>query len=131
MLKRTPLKKSHKPIKKVSDKQKLKNMEKKELSIKQREFFLSLWEQNEDINGYCVCFECGGKMSAQSYMNNSCCYSHILPKSKFPEYRFEPWNVKICHPNCHAAFETFPEKAPNQYDLQKKLLKKLESRDLV
>lgn len=133
-LKRTPLKKSYKPIKKVSDKQKIKNQEKKELSIKQREFFLSLWDEREIFDGnsfFCRCGECNKKLSRQFYRGNSCCYSHLLPKSKYPEYRFLPENILIVCPGCHSQFETFSEKAPNQYDLQKKLLKKLESRDLV
>lgn len=81
MLKRTKLNK-------VSEKQKIKNLEKKELTKQQNEFFLSIWNKSPHY-----CKACG------VYLGEECktiFMDHLLEKSKYPEYRFTEENIFIC-----------------------------------
>lgn len=122
MLKRSPLKK-------VSEKQRVKNREKAEQTSKLHEWFLSVWDEREEQdsvgNRFVRCFETGKRLSRGYYRENSCCYSHILPKSKYPEFVMLGSNLVIVHPDAHAQYETFPEKAPKQFALKQELLNKL------
>lgn len=117
------------PLKKVSEKQRVKNKEKAEKSRRLHEWFIEIWKEREEFDnngrGYVICFETGMKLYSDMYMDNSCCYSHILPKSKYPEFAMLGSNLVIVHPNCHTQYETFPEKAPKQFALKQELLNKL------
>ena len=121
-------------MRKVSEKQAVKNLLKKEQAEKMRAFFLSLWDKQEKTfiltNGtevsYVTCFESNTPLLRHMYRENSCCYSHILPKSIYPQYAFEEWNVKIVHPDDHAQYESFAEKAPKQWALKQQLLKQIQ-----
>lgn len=84
-------------------------------------FYVDLWDEREE-NGYIQCFETGDWMSRKKYRENWSVYSHILPKSKYPQYKLSKWNVKIVTPTAHTQFEQFAEKAPKQYKLSKELL---------
>ena len=88
MLKRTPLRK-------ISQKQIEKNKEKKELTQKQNEFFLDIWNKSPHY-----CKSCG------AYLGEECLTTfmdHLLEKSKYPEYRFTEANIFICCLDCHTA----------------------------
>jgi len=116
------------PIKKLSEKQRVKNQEKAEKSRKLHEWFLSVWDEREEMeNGrrFVRCFETGVKLYRETYRQNSCVYSHIIPKSKRPDLATEDFNLQIVHPDAHAQYETFPEKAPKQFALKQELLNKL------
>lgn len=90
-------------------------------------WFMYLFEQRMDDDGYVRCFECGKKMHEDTWKEYSSCYSHILAKSEanYPEYAGEEWNVVIVHPSCHNLYETSPKKAVKQYSKKLKLLDKL------
>jgi len=91
---------------------------------KMREFFLSLWDKNE-VNDYVICFETGRKLHRDIYRTNSCCYSHILEKENYPEFKYEEWNVRIVHPEAHENYTNRNDKkAPKQIKLREELLKK-------
>jgi len=117
------------PIKKLSEKQRVKNQEKAEKSRRLHEWFIEIWKEREGFDksgrGYVTCFETGKKLYSDYYMSNSCCYSHIIPKSKRPDLAMEDFNLQIVHPDAHAQYETFPEKAPKQFALKQELLNKL------
>lgn len=87
------------------------------------QFFVDLWDDREE-KGYIRCFETGEWLSRKRYRENWSVYSHILPKKKYPQYEMKKWNIKIVHPNAHAQFEQFSEKAPKQYNLFKELVEK-------
>jgi hypothetical protein len=74
-----------------------------------------------DNMGYVKCFECGKRMSEATYKHLSTCYSHILSKKKYPEYKGAEWNVKIVHPECHHLYTVRPSNAINQYSEYLKL----------
>lgn len=121
-LKRTPLKRKS-GLKKTSHK---KLEQKRSGTLEMQQWFLKLWDEREEWvenENYVICFETGKKLLRKYYRENSCCYSHILPKSKFPQYRMCNWNLVIVHPDAHSQFETYPEKAQKQYELKKVLLK--------
>ena len=95
-------------------------------------WFMYLFEQRMDDNGFIKCFECGKKMHEDTWKEYSSCYSHILAKSKsnYPEYAGEEWNVKICHPDCHNLYTQKPQLAVNQYKLYLELLEKHKNKEL-
>lgn len=99
-------------IKKITprqiEKNKLKSVKSKELG----DFFLALWNSQEDIEGNCYCFETGKRMSREVYRENRCCYSHCLPKGKYPQFALEKANTLIVLPDVHAQWEVNQDKCP-------------------
>jgi len=135
MLKRkTPLKRGTKRINKVSTKQKVKLEEKKEQSQKRRELFLEIWDEREieevRYDGtktgkfYCLDFETGIKLYRIPFRENTCCYHHILEKSKYPEYDLCKWNVVIISPFNHDQVHTNIDKTPKIKAKTEELLNK-------
>lgn len=92
-------------------------------------FFVDLWNEREE-NGYIQCFETGRVMKRSRYRENWSVYSHILPKSKYPQYKFEKWNVKIVTPDAHTQYEVAPERAKKQYALRLELLEKIKKGEI-
>lgn len=92
----------------------------------QQKWFLKLWDKQEMMNPwgkrYVVCFETGKALYREKYRENWSCYSHILRKEKYGEYKMEDFNVKIVNPQAHWEYTHFPEKAKKQYTEYKKLL---------
>lgn len=89
------------------------------------EWFKHLFETRADEEGFVKCFECGKRMHISAYKDNTSCYSHLLEKSnpKYRQYKGDPKNVVIVHPDCHALFTLKPTKAVNQYNQMLKLKK--------
>lgn len=119
-----PLKKSFKPINKITTKQKEKNVIKKEKTKVLHQFFLDLWDERADKNGCIRCFETDIYMSPTIYRENSCCYSHQLPKSQYPQYALDKENTLIVLPDVHANWEANQESCPKMLAYTKKLKKK-------
>lgn len=88
-------------IRKVSKKQKIKNEEKKLKTIALHKLFLEIWDEREDPSGSCYCFETGQELKGSIFRQNTCCYDHVLEKSKYPEYEFLKSNIIILHPDVH------------------------------
>lgn len=109
------------PLAKVTERSKIKSIEKAEKTKELHKWFLELWDKRCDESGNCKCFECGKLLKREQYRENSACYSHILPKSKYEEIAMLEENTQIVHPNCHALYESYPPKAKNQYELRLKL----------
>lgn len=118
------IKEDYRPIKKVSTQQKEKNVIKKEKTKVLHKFFLDLWDERADKNGCVRCFETDIYMSYTIYKENSICYSHQLPKSKYPEYALDKNNILIVLPNVHANWESNQESCPKMLEYTKKLKKK-------
>lgn len=91
-----------------------------------QKIYLSIWDERELMNHwgkrYVTCFETGKKLYRDKYRENWACYSHILPKERYSQYKEQSWNIKIVDPNSHFIYENFPEKAVNQYNERIKLL---------
>ena len=100
-------------------------MTKKERYLKRRDFFFRVWDERErEERGkrYVECFESGRQLPRKTYRLNSCCYSHVLGKSEYPEYEFEDWNIVIIHPDYHLNHSD-SEKCPKQNKLRQFLIK--------
>lgn len=130
MIKRTPLKRKSYSIKKVSEKQKVKNELKKEQVEKRHQMFLEIWDEREETdsagNKFVRCFETGKRMSREFYRENTCVYHHILEKSdsKFPQYDLVKDNIVILHFDVHNQVHTNIDKTPKVKAKYQELLQK-------
>lgn len=119
------------PIKKVSEKQRVKNQEKAEKSRILHEWFIQIWKEREGFDkngrGYVTCFETGMKLYSDTYMNNSCCYHHLILKSKRPDLAFEPENLVIVTPEAHSQTHTDIDKTPKIKEITKIIKEKYRS----
>ena len=113
---KTPIKSKSKPIKKYSQKGLEKKKEKTENTKKLHAWFLEVFDKRKNKNGFVYCFETGFPMHEDIYKMNSCIYSHCYPKSNFPQYAFEEWNLLLVLPQVHAQWEANREKTPKMLE---------------
>lgn len=119
-------------IKKVSEKQKLKVEEKKELVERDKEFYLKCWSDRfmykESEIGYGQyhseprCEVCNKFLT---YEPNLTYFHHILEKRNYPELRHEPKNIAIVCTECHNRYEVMPDMVPKLVERRNKLLASL------
>jgi hypothetical protein len=88
------------------------------------QWFIYLFDQRKDEQGYVKCFECGKKMHEDTWKHLSTCYSHILSKKTFPKYKGEEFNIVIVHSDCHQLYTISPSKAAHQFAKYEELLEK-------
>lgn len=90
-------------IRKVSDKQRLRNEQKSNETKEMHNLFREIWDEREDETGFCYCFETGIPMHGSTYRGNTCCYDHVLEKGEnsYPEYKMVKRNIVIIHPDVH------------------------------
>lgn len=134
MLKKTPLKRKPYSLKKVRDEQKEKLALKKEQTTKRHQMFLEIWDEREieeiRYDGtktgkfYCEDFETGIRLYREPFRENTCCYHHILEKSKYPEYDLCKWNVVIISPFNHDQVHSNIDKTPKVKAKTEELLNK-------
>lgn len=79
-------------------------------------WFAYLFEKRMNSEHEVCCFECGKPLHESIYKELSCCYSHILSKNIYPQFKGEEWNVKICCCDCHNLYTMQPKKAIRQYN---------------
>lgn len=113
-----------KAISKISEKSKTKKEEKKKWLNELHEWELKLWDSLEDKNGYVYCYETGKPMHKSIYKENLCVYSHCLPKSKYPQYAMEIWNILIVLPEVHSLWEFNSKKCFKMWTYTEKLKEK-------
>lgn len=89
------------------------------------QFFKKVWDKREDEDGNCYCYETGRQLPFSHFRQNTCCYSHCFPKSKYPELEFEESNILIVHPDIHAQWESNPDKTPKMKKYFENLKEKL------
>lgn len=101
-------------IKKISEKQREKNRIKAEKTAILHELFRKIWDEREDSEGYCYCFETGQAMHGSQYRSNTACYDHVLEKNvaAFPQYAFTKKNIIIVHPDVHQQKGSDIDKVP-------------------
>jgi hypothetical protein len=104
--------KPRKPLKRVTEKQLEKNKLKKEETQRMHAWFLEIWDEREDEDGYVRCFETDVLMHRSRYRENPACYSHCLPKSRYKEIAFDPRNILIVLPSVHAKYEWDHDRTP-------------------
>jgi hypothetical protein len=122
-MKRTPLKRSQKPLKRtaIGKKYKPKSPEQKEAKLKMNQMFLEIWDERQDKNGNCFCFETGARMNRDYYRELSC-YDHVLEKENYPEYKLLKKNIVILLPSVHSQKGTNIELTPKVKEYRTQLL---------
>ena len=111
-----PLKKSFKPITKITEKQKEKNVIKKGLTIQQFEMFREIYKEHPTKR----CYECNCKVDGASSVQ----FHHILFKSAYPQYRLEKWNIVLLCETHHNQVHTDVTKTPKVNALTKEIKQK-------
>ncbi len=111
-------------MKKISDKQKERNKEKAKEVEAMHALFKEIWDEREDEEGYCYCFETGRAMHGTKFRSNSCCYDHVLEKGKqaYPQYKMVKKNIIIVHPEVHAQKGNNISKCPKIKEYREYLL---------
>ena len=98
-LKRTPLKRSQKPLKRNPIKKKVKSLkDREEERIEQEKlwnFFLEIWNERLHYS------ELSGEWLGNEPLTTM--FDHLLEKSTFPDYKFEKWNIALITPDEHSA----------------------------
>ena len=84
-------------------------------------FFKRIWDEREDENGLCYCYETGRELPFSYFRQNTCCYHHLLAKNMYPEFAFESWNIVILHPDTHEQVEKDIDKCPRVKELTRKI----------
>jgi hypothetical protein len=107
MKRRTPLKRSTTPLRRTPLKPSSGSLRRGVPSSSQEEkrdmraFFLQIWDERQDEQGYCYCFETGTPMHRSRYRELSTVYDHVLEKHHWSEYAFCPKNIIIILPEVH------------------------------
>lgn len=116
MLRRTPLKRNQKPLKrtKIVPKQKALGYSSDESKLRMRLLFLEIWDERQDEEGNCYCFETGKKMKREIFRELSSCYDHVLEKNDnaYPQYKFTKKNIIIVLPEVHDQKGKYIDKTP-------------------
>lgn len=82
-----------KALSKRSDRGQKKIEEKKELLVRDRQFYLSIWNNRPHVCNFC-----------KVYLGNeprTYHFDHILEKETYPEYRHNPNNIQLLCLSCH------------------------------
>lgn len=89
-------------------------MTKKERWLKDKEFYLQIWEAQPHR------CQVTGKWLGDEPLSTF--FHHVLPKTRFPQYRWCRWNIAILHPEVHAQVEIDMDKVPEIRRLYEDLL---------
>lgn len=105
--------------------------QKKQKTEEMHNFFLELWDEREEMDAmgrrYVVCFETGKKLYREVYRMNSCCYHHLILKSKRPDLALMEENIVIIHPSVHAQVHSDIDKTPKVKELTNLIKEKFEN----
>ena len=90
--------KTGKSIRRTTPKSAKKKREKAKLTQEDFLFYQGIWEEREHID-----FETGEFIPGEAL---NLYFHHVLPKSKYPEYRHEKWNIVLVTWDTHSKAET-------------------------
>lgn len=110
-----PLKR-YKPWKLVSDKRRAAGPTHGRQHERDHQFYTEIWEERGGI-----CQVSGDYLGAEPLTTM---FHHILPKAKFPQYRYCSWNIILIHPDLHAQVERDMDKVPAVKVMYQDLLEK-------
>jgi len=111
-----PLKKSYKPISKLSEKGKIAKEKKKEYTLKQWDLFLEIWNERPH-----VCYETCKPIYGEPL---SIYFHHCLEKNPYPEFALEKWNIVIVTGDTHSQVHSNIDKTPKIKQLTQELKEK-------
>lgn len=109
-------------MRKVSKQQREKNKLKAEETRRMHDWFREIWDEREDEEGNCYCYETGRVLPGKYYRSNTCCYDHVLEKSSYPQYKFIKKNIIIVHPDIHNLKGSDVDRVPRIKAYRDKLL---------
>jgi hypothetical protein len=111
-------------MRQISKKQQERNKSKKDETLEMFNLFLEIWDERQDEEGNCYCFESGKKLNRSYFRELSTCYHHVLAKSKssYPEYKLLKKNIVILHPEIHNQVENSLDRCPKIKKLKEELL---------
>lgn len=92
-------------IPKVSVKRAVKIEQEKQTFDEDKKFYKEVWDASPH-ECQCGCKKKLGKEPLTTF------FHHLLPKSKYPEFRHRFENIMILHPDCHSQAETDLDKVP-------------------
>jgi hypothetical protein len=104
------------PLKKISDKKLASLAKAREIRQKDLSFYVSLWKRSDK-----KCSVSGVYLGEEPLTTF---FHHLLPKSKYPEYRWCEWNIVIISARVHSQVETNISKVPKIEEMTKELLEK-------
>lgn len=109
---------------KISEKQKERKIKEKEKTENLHRLFREIWDEQEDEQGFCYCFETGKPLHGSIYRSNTGCYHHILEKGikSYPEYTNNKQNIVIVCPQIHQQTHKSIEKVPKIKAYREQLL---------
>jgi len=99
----------------------IKTKKKYDPKVKERdvEFYSSIWETRPHN-----CENCGAFLGNEPRTYN---FHHLLPKAKYPEHRYDEWNIALLCADCHQQTEISVSKTPKLEQRKDILLRKLDS----
>lgn len=96
--------KRYKPFKQISDKKRLNKQDKAARYIIDSEFYQGIWNERA---GKC---DITGKLLGSEPLSTM--FHHILPKGKYPQFRYCKWNILLVDPDIHCQIEDDIDKVP-------------------
>lgn len=111
-------------MRRVSKKQDERNKQKAGETEKLHQLFRQIWDEREDEQGNCYCFETGRAMHGSVYRSNTACYDHVLEKGKaaYPQYKMTKKNIIIIMPAVHQQKSRNIDKTPKIKEYREYLL---------
>lgn len=105
-------------IPKISKKRQKKLEEQKDMQKKDHDFYMEVWNASPH-----ECQNCERKLSR---IPSNWMFHHLLPKAKYPQFRYEPSNIAIlcftCHSKCETNIDFAPKIKSKLYQIEKELL---------
>ena len=128
---KVPLKKSSGSLRGSSGIKRKKHIDHTGKYSNMMDFFMDVWDERCDKNGWCYCFETGARLGP-NYRNNPSVYHHILPKSdpRFKNYVFFRENICILTPEVHNSVHTNIDSCPKVKELTNTLFRKFKNEEI-
>lgn len=111
-------------LKKQSESRVTKILENRKEQEMMHRFFLDIW--NDLRPGQKVCYETGETIYDPSTIH----FHHVLPKHKYPEYKFSKWNIVLLSWRMHDQAEINDSKVPKVRALKDSLIRKHKNGEL-
>ena len=112
------------PLKRKSLKKNSKiNSDKVQKTEEMYHFFLEIWNSTPPYRR--KCYETGKSLPHPPL---STYFHHVLPKSKYPEYRLEKWNIVLLDPEIHNQVEINIDKTPRVKELTQRILNQIKNK---
>ncbi len=107
-------------MKKISDKQKVRNKLKALETLDMQRWFGEIWKSTPAHQR--KCFETGERLYGEAL---SIYFHHVLEKETWPEYRFERWNIVFVTWQVHDQAHKDLDYCPKIKEYREQLLKKI------